>query len=228
MAPIILLERAPFLILDEPTNHLDFQTVEALTQALVQYEGTLIVVSHDRSFVQRVATKILEIRGGHVETFPGTYDDYVWSCQKGVLSERNQTASLASDTKASFGNVSLTTAPRKFERSRSGEEQALGAGPHSLEEKFNFKEAKKQLERDLRKTEKDLKAAEAAMSQLQEQIQSLNQKLIHQPGDPETWKWIQEISAAALENSKLEESWLELSERVEALGTAIREMKGEA
>ncbi len=84
----ILLQRAPCLILDEPTNHLDFQTVEALTNALMEYEGTVITVSHDRSFIGRVGTKILEIRDGRAELYPGTYDEYVWSLQRGSLAER--------------------------------------------------------------------------------------------------------------------------------------------
>jgi ATP-binding cassette subfamily F protein 3 len=83
----ILLKRSPLLLLDEPTNHLDFDTVEAMTEALRDYTGTLIVVSHDRSFIGRIANRILEIRGGRLEVYPGTYDEYVWSLQKGVLSE---------------------------------------------------------------------------------------------------------------------------------------------
>lgn len=82
----ILLKKAPFLVLDEPTNHLDFSTVEALTQALQKYIGTLIVVSHDRTFISRVATKILEIKGGGVNLYPGNYTEYVWSLKKGILS----------------------------------------------------------------------------------------------------------------------------------------------
>lgn len=88
----MLLQRSPCLLLDEPTNHLDFYTVEALTQALAAYPGTLIVVSHDQGFIQRITTKILEVRDGSVETYPGTYEDYVWSLQKGVLSGREQSS----------------------------------------------------------------------------------------------------------------------------------------
>lgn len=78
----ILLKKSPVLLLDEPTNHLDFETVEALTEALREYEGTIIVVSHDRSFISRVSSQILEINNGSVEIYPGTYDEYVWSVQQ--------------------------------------------------------------------------------------------------------------------------------------------------
>lgn len=77
----VLLARAPLLLLDEPTNHLDFYTVESLTQALEEYPGTVVIVSHDRGFVRRVATKILEVKLGQVRLYPGNYDDYVWSVQ---------------------------------------------------------------------------------------------------------------------------------------------------
>lgn len=84
----ILLSKANVLLLDEPTNHLDFETVEALTSALHNYEGGLIIVSHDRGFIGRVATKILEIYDGKLELYPGTYDDYCWSLERGALSNR--------------------------------------------------------------------------------------------------------------------------------------------
>lgn len=82
----ILLKKVPCLLLDEPTNHLDFQTVEALTEALKRFTGTLVVVSHDRGFISRVANKILEVSKGEVHLYPGTYDEYVWSLQKGLAS----------------------------------------------------------------------------------------------------------------------------------------------
>jgi len=78
----VLLRKAPCLVLDEPTNHLDFATVEALTNALRAYEGTVIVVSHDRGFIKRVGTKILEVASGEVRIYPGTYEEYVWSVQR--------------------------------------------------------------------------------------------------------------------------------------------------
>ncbi len=67
---------ANFLILDEPTNHLDMQSVNILIQALQQYEGTIIVVSHDRYFLDNVANKIWFIEDHKMKQYPGTYAEY--------------------------------------------------------------------------------------------------------------------------------------------------------
>jgi ATP-binding cassette subfamily F protein 3 len=72
----VLLSQANFLLLDEPTNHLDMQSVNILIQALQQYEGTYIVVSHDRYFVSQIANKIWYIEEEQVKQYPGTYDEY--------------------------------------------------------------------------------------------------------------------------------------------------------
>jgi len=74
----VLLSQANFLLLDEPTNHLDMQSVNILIQALDQYEGTYVVVSHDRYFVSRIANKIWYIEDEEVKEYPGTYDEYEW------------------------------------------------------------------------------------------------------------------------------------------------------
>jgi ABC-type glutathione transport system ATPase component len=73
----ILVEEPNVLLLDEPTNHLDVEAIEALAEALRQYEGTLILVSHDRWFVSKIATRILEITPAGPNDFPGTYDEYL-------------------------------------------------------------------------------------------------------------------------------------------------------
>ncbi|MCR4311832.1 MAG: ATP-binding cassette domain-containing protein [Candidatus Uhrbacteria bacterium] len=73
----ILLHNHNVLILDEPTNHLDFETAETLAEALASYGGTVLFVSHSRTFVNAVSTKILEVRDGTVRQYPNTYEDYV-------------------------------------------------------------------------------------------------------------------------------------------------------
>ena len=74
----LLLMKSAVLLLDEPTNHLDFETVEALGAALHKFRGTLFFISHDRTFVQMVATQILEVKNGSVVHYAGSYADYVY------------------------------------------------------------------------------------------------------------------------------------------------------
>jgi ATP-binding cassette subfamily F protein 3 len=72
----VLISEANFLLLDEPTNHLDMQSVNILIQALQQYEGTYVVVSHDRYFVSNIANKIWYIEDNEVKEYPGSFDEY--------------------------------------------------------------------------------------------------------------------------------------------------------
>ncbi|PSQ76955.1 MAG: ABC transporter ATP-binding protein [Bacteroidetes bacterium QH_7_62_13] len=78
-----LLSTANFLILDEPTNHLDIQSKEVLIEALQQYEGTFVLVSHDRHVLDAVAEKVWRIGGGTVRTFLGNYSDFRWQVEEG-------------------------------------------------------------------------------------------------------------------------------------------------
>jgi ATP-binding cassette subfamily F protein 3 len=72
-----IVSKANFLMLDEPTNHLDIHSVELLVEALGKYEGTIILVSHDRYFISKVANKIWEIVDGEIKEFKGTYQEWV-------------------------------------------------------------------------------------------------------------------------------------------------------
>ena len=74
----MLLRPSNTLVLDEPTNHLDLDSKEVLLDALVDYGGTLIFVSHDRYFVERLATKIIEVGNGAAMVYPGTYKEFLW------------------------------------------------------------------------------------------------------------------------------------------------------
>ncbi len=74
------VEEPNVLVLDEPTNHLDLEGIEALADALLRYDGTTIFVSHDRWFVGRLATRVIEIRPDGIVDFTGTYDEYLASC----------------------------------------------------------------------------------------------------------------------------------------------------
>jgi ATP-binding cassette subfamily F protein 3 len=74
----MLLHPANFLLLDEPTNHLDLRAKDVLLEALMKYTGTVVFVSHDRYFIDKLATRVFEIGDGEVEIYPGNYEDYLW------------------------------------------------------------------------------------------------------------------------------------------------------
>ncbi len=79
----MLLRPSNVLVLDEPTNHLDLDSKEVLLDALMDYGGTLIFVSHDRYFVERLATKVVEVGGGTARVYPGDYAAFLWSKAQG-------------------------------------------------------------------------------------------------------------------------------------------------
>jgi ATP-binding cassette subfamily F protein 3 len=83
----MLLRPSNTLLLDEPTNHLDIDSKEVLLDALADYGGTLIFVSHDRYFVEKLATKIIEVGEGKATLYPGTYEAFLWSKNTNTLSE---------------------------------------------------------------------------------------------------------------------------------------------
>ncbi len=83
-----LISNANFLLLDEPTNHLDIQSVNILIQALQQYEGTFILVSHDRYFISQIATKIWYLQDHQIKEYPGTYQEYEYWKAKNQIEEK--------------------------------------------------------------------------------------------------------------------------------------------
>ena len=84
----MLLHPSNFLLLDEPTNHLDMRAKDVLLESLEKYNGTVVFVSHDRYFIDKLATRIFEIGDGRVEVFPGNYEDYLWRKQRQEIRRR--------------------------------------------------------------------------------------------------------------------------------------------
>jgi ATP-binding cassette subfamily F protein 3 len=81
----LLTKQHNVLILDEPTNHLDLKSRDVLTDALINFEGTLIMVSHDRHFLKKIANRVMLVAKNQVQLYPGTYTEYL---QAGVSSAR--------------------------------------------------------------------------------------------------------------------------------------------
>ena len=195
----MLLKRSSLLLLDEPTNHLDFDTVEALTQALANYSGAFVIISHDRGFVGRTASKILEIHDGRADYYPGTYNEYVWSVQKGALSQRNVSEA---EVHAGAHEVEAGNAP------------AAGA-------RFNFKERKKALEKEIRLCEKESVRLDALVSSLKEKLLVITDELLTISGSAAAAK-ARELGDVTGQMEKAESEYLAFLERQEAAETELK------
>jgi ATP-binding cassette subfamily F protein 3 len=89
-----------FMLLDEPTNHLDMRAKDVLLTALQAYNGTAVFVSHDRYFLDKLATRVVEVENGIVNVYPGNYEDYVWRKSGGGSQATPQVANNSAATPA--------------------------------------------------------------------------------------------------------------------------------
>ncbi|WP_437190703.1 ABC-F family ATP-binding cassette domain-containing protein [Planctomicrobium sp. SH527] len=116
----LLLGTYNILILDEPGNHLDVETVESLTNALLNYKGTVIFTSHDRHFMKKVATSVIEVRDGTARNYGGNYESYLYSVNKEIEDGERDSASnrkrLATPPQAKLEAAAEKTVDPKNER----------------------------------------------------------------------------------------------------------------
>ena len=168
----LLLEPVNLLILDEPTNHLDMRTKDVLKQAIRDFNGTVIVVSHDREFLDGLVSKVYEFGGGRVREHLGGIYDFLESRKLESLRELEQRnpAAPAADKKA--------TAPKA-----EAVAPAISAGHEGP--KLSYEE-QKELARRLRKAEKAVADVEKEIADLDAQIASLEEKLATPDGAADT------------------------------------------
>jgi ATP-binding cassette, subfamily F, member 3 len=121
----LLLQRNNVLVLDEPGNHLDVESVEALAEALIGYSGTVIFTSHDRHFMHRVATNVVEVRAGKVASYPGDFDEYVYRVQSEI--DSGLRAPHESKTGPSMPNAAATADRKARARSDRDSQKKLKA-----------------------------------------------------------------------------------------------------
>jgi ATP-binding cassette, subfamily F, member 3 len=100
----MLLHPANFLLLDEPTNHLDMRAKDVLLKALTDYTGTVVFVSHDRYFIDKLATRVIEVGDGRVEVYPGNYEDYRWR-KEGGAARLQEAVAFSAKTQPANGNA---------------------------------------------------------------------------------------------------------------------------
>jgi len=160
----MLLRPSNTLLLDEPTNHLDLDSKEVLLDALVDYGGTLIFVSHDRYFVERLATKIIEVGDGTAIVYPGTYKEFLWHKQNG---RQTSVADVGPALPASRNSA----AAREAERLEGGAPQTLrsSAKTKSLTPTQSHADKKRQ-DAEARKRQRAAQQRHAEIDKLENEI----------------------------------------------------------
>ena len=182
----LMLSNANFLILDEPTNHLDITSKEILENALNHYEGTLLYVSHDRYFINKTASRILDLENGNFHNYIGNYDYYV--------EKHEEAASLS------------TSAPSSLNADKAPE--TVSETKADWQEQKKLQAEKRKRENRIQKIEEEIEAAEARQAELEAEL--LN------PANGTNVAKLQEISkeqeALSLRLSGLLEEWESLLE----------------
>jgi ATP-binding cassette subfamily F protein 3 len=144
----LLLHPANFLLLDEPTNHLDLRAKDVLLDSLMEYTGTVVFVSHDRYFIDKLATRVFEIGDGRVEVYPGNYEDYLWRKQGGSTKQNEsirqqlKIAEPAPPTPSNGNRAAANTAPAaKAKRLNPIKRKQMEDRIHELEAEITRAEA---------------------------------------------------------------------------------------
>jgi len=155
----MLLHPSNFLLLDEPTNHLDLRAKDVLLESLQKFTGTVVFVSHDRYFIDKLATRVFEIGDGCVEVFPGNYEDYLWRKQ-------GQTAPAADLSLGSNGVESQTPVS-----TQTGKSVASSKKPEAIQKRANPIKLRQMKER-YKEVEEEVARLEAAIAQAERALQS--------------------------------------------------------
>jgi ATP-binding cassette subfamily F protein 3 len=136
----MLLHPANFLLLDEPTNHLDIRAKDVLLTALSDYTGTVVFVSHDRYFIDKLATRVFHVGDGQVEVYPGNYEDYLWRKQGGAETLQ-KTVSLPREAQPTNGNQKTDGAAAQTKRLNPIKRKQMEQRVHELEAEIHRLEA---------------------------------------------------------------------------------------
>jgi ATP-binding cassette, subfamily F, member 3 len=185
----MLLHPANFLLLDEPTNHLDMRAKDVLLKALMDYTGTVVFVSHDRYFIDKLATRVFEVGDGKVEVYPGNYEDYRWRKEGGAEKLQETVSRSTIIARPVNGN------------------QSQGATASDKSKRLNPIK-RKQLEERVQELEAEISRAEAEIANCEAALQTF-------VSADETAQQTQELSSLRLQLQEFLSQWEDLAHALE-------------
>lgn len=196
----LLLQPVNLLILDEPTNHLDMASKDVLKEAIQAFDGTVILVSHDRDFLDGLVDKVYEFGGGCVREHLGGIYDFIRShaeAEDGLASQQSIDAIL--QNKSVTMTATVQSAPPNEEKSGVDDYQQ-----------------RKEQQRKLRKLKRDIEECETKIAKMEKRITELN-ALLSQPENASDMELVTEYTTTQRALDKENEHWMELSEKMEKL-----------
>jgi ATP-binding cassette subfamily F protein 3 len=231
---MVVWQKPNLLLLDEPTNHLDLTTREALQMALNEFEGTVMLVSHDRALLRSVCDEFWLVGSGEVKPFDGDLDDYqkylldMAKQRRESLSARNK--ALSQEHKAAPVKAAAPT-PGTINSIASNASSIRATGQNSSKNEpetlFKSKEQRQQEAREraalaekAKPLKSRLKQLEDSMAALKVEQEALHQKLIHPMPSAELIEANKRLAQISTEIEDTEWKWLEISERIEGLQAA--------
>ena len=200
----LMLSGANVLMLDEPTNHLDIESKEVFEEALLEFPGTSIIVSHDRYFLNRIPTRIMELTSDGIENYLGTYDYYVEKKQQQIQSGKKYLEGMQED--------------REARTSTAAEEVSKGAGAEAEEHLSSAERRRIQKEKEAeeRRLRRHREALEKEIQSIEEEIGELEAELCRQEVATDHVKLAEIGKMLTEKKDELDdryEKWLQLQEQ---------------
>lgn len=210
----MLVSPDPLLLLDEPTNHLDIDSVDVLEKALVDFPGTIILISHDEHLVRAIANKVVDVRDHNVTVYDGDYDYFLYKLAELQAAAQGETSSK---TVSSYG----TSGARAVKSTGPEAGQAAGSSRNvkTKEQRRAEAEERNRRSRALRETKKRLDEVEAALTPAHKRYDELMTLMADEALYNDQQKFdecMAEYQALSKKIPALEAEWLELSEKMEA------------
>jgi ATP-binding cassette subfamily F protein 3 len=199
----ILLDKCNLLVLDEPTNHLDLKAKDMLQQALASFTGTVLVVSHDRYFLDKVVTRVLELRDGRLLDRPGSYSEFVEWRDAMLQDEAAARPATSSASPGPDGEAEAPSRPRGREERKAATQEKIRRG------------------RILREASEKAEALEGEIARREARQSELEQALARE----EIWNNPEKMKQATTEYARLKEKLAELYPKWEAALAELEDVK---